>query len=243
MSSDPIMVFHKENLDSCLQKLGKEYRRLVGKGMPAELILVGGAAVLTSYGFRESTYDVDAIIQAASAMRDAINSVGDEMGLPAGWLNEDFTQTNSFSPRLSEFSSYYKTFSNVLQVRTVRAQYLVAMKLASAREYKNDLSDIIGILLEHQRKGAPLTWAQIDQAVQDLYGSWNKISPDARAFIQRAVAAEDYERLYAECRQGEQDAFTLLAGFDETYPEVLREANLKDILAKARAKRDQNGSS
>ena len=52
----------------------KEYKKMGGKAMPAELILIGGAAVIANYGFREMTTDIDAIIHAASVMKDAINS-------------------------------------------------------------------------------------------------------------------------------------------------------------------------
>ncbi|MEE0697455.1 MAG: DUF6036 family nucleotidyltransferase, partial [Oscillospiraceae bacterium] len=73
MSSD----FNKSGMDNYLKELAKEYRRMVGKNMPAEIVLVGGAAILANYGFRESTQDIDAIITAASAMKDAITVVGD----------------------------------------------------------------------------------------------------------------------------------------------------------------------
>lgn len=66
-------TFTKENLDHYLKELAKEFRRQNGKSMPAEIILIGGAAVIIHYGFRETTYDMDAIIHAASSMKDAIN--------------------------------------------------------------------------------------------------------------------------------------------------------------------------
>ena len=116
--------------------------------MKAVITLIGGAAILANYGFRDNTYDVDAIIQASSAMKDAINRVGDKFGLPNGWLNADFTGTSSYSPKLTTFSTYYMTFSNVLTVRTISGSYLVAMKLMASRQYKNDISDIVGILQE-----------------------------------------------------------------------------------------------
>jgi hypothetical protein len=47
----------KENLNEYLKELAKEYRRRSGKAIPAEIILIGGAAVLASYGFRDLTYD------------------------------------------------------------------------------------------------------------------------------------------------------------------------------------------
>ena len=146
--------------------------------MKAEITLIGGAAILANYGFRDSTYDVDAIIQASSAMKDAVNRVGDKVGLPNGWLNADFTRTSSYSPKLTTFSTYYKTFSHVLTVRTISGAYLVAMKLMAGRQYKNDISDIVGILQEQENRGQPLTMGQITQAVESFRGAhkpyWSK---------------------------------------------------------------------
>ena len=42
---------------------------------------------------------------------------------------------------MPEIPKYYKTFSNVLQVRTISAEYLIVMKLMAGRQYKNDLSN------------------------------------------------------------------------------------------------------
>ena len=61
--------FTKENLDQYLKELAKEYRKRSGKNTPAEIILIGGASVVINYGFREMTYDADAIITASSYMR------------------------------------------------------------------------------------------------------------------------------------------------------------------------------
>lgn len=90
MSSENTNYFTKENLDEYLKELGREYRRLMGKSMPAEIILIGGAAIIANYGFRDMTTDVDAIIRAASSMKDVINRVGDKFNLPNGWLNARF---------------------------------------------------------------------------------------------------------------------------------------------------------
>ena len=162
--------FTKENLDYYLKELAKEFRKRNGKNTPAEIVLVGGAAILANYGFREMTYDIDAVITASSAMKEAVNTVGDRLGLPNGWLNADFKNTSSYSPKLSQYSKYYRTYSNVLNIRTISAEYLVAMKLMSGRRYKKDLSDIIGILSEQERRGEPLSYRQIDCAVRNLYG-------------------------------------------------------------------------
>ena len=129
-------LFTRDNLDSCLKELAKEFRKINGSRIPAEIILIGGASVLINYGFREMTYDMDAIIQASSSMKDAINHVGDRLGLPNGWLNTDFMKTSSYTPKLIQYSKYYKTFSNVLRVRTVSAEYLIVMKLMAGDNIK-----------------------------------------------------------------------------------------------------------
>lgn len=239
MSTDGF--FTKDNLDHCLRALGKEFRRLNGKSMPAEIILIGGAAVLANYGFREMTYDIDAVIQAASSMKEAINTVGDSLGLPNGWLNSDFTQTRSYSPKLSQFSVYYKTFSNVLTVRTISGEYLVAMKLMSCKQYKNDISDIVGILREQKEQGKPIAMSDIDKAVTNLYGSWDNMPDEAQKLAERILSSNNLEKLYQQYRYEEKSNKDALVKFEEDYPGVTKEDNLQDIIAnlKARKNKDQ----
>ena len=92
--------FTKENLDRYLKELAREFRKRNGKSMPAEIILIGGASIVINYGFREMTYDMDAIISASSSMKDAINHVGDKYGLPNGWMNGNVMNTASYRPRI-----------------------------------------------------------------------------------------------------------------------------------------------
>ena len=100
MSSEKQIEFTKENIDTYLKEVAKEYRKQIGKNMPAEMILIGGASVLVNYGFRDMTTDIDAVIQAASVMKDVINRVGDRYDLPNGWLNQDFVRTESYSTKI-----------------------------------------------------------------------------------------------------------------------------------------------
>ena len=46
-------------------------------------------------------------------------------------------QTSSYSPKPDEHSEYYKTFSNIVTIRTVRAEYLIAMKLCAGRQVQS----------------------------------------------------------------------------------------------------------
>ena len=220
----------KENLDSYLKAVAKQFRKLNGKTMPAEITLIGGASILVNYGFRDSTYDVDALIQASSSMKDAINYVTDTMGLPNGWLNEDFKNTKSYTPRLVNYSKYYRTFSNVVTVRTITGEYLVAMKLMAYRQYKHDISDIVGVLREQQKAGDPLSYERIEKAVTDLYDGWENLPADAQTMIRSILDNEDLDALFEAYENEEAAAKDALLIFEDQYPDVLKEDNLTDIL-------------
>lgn len=237
MSADKPIT--KENLDDYLKELAKEFRKKNGTKVPAEIILVGGASVLINYGFRDVTYDMDAIIQSSGAMKDAINIVGDRLGLPIGWINTDCVNTDSYTPRLVEYSKYYKTFSNILQVRTISSEYLVAMKLMAGRQYKNDLSDVVGILIEQEERGEPLALEKIKKAVIRLYDSYDRIPNDSREFIEAIYKKEDLRAFYDQCRASEIKNKDVLMDFQEEYPGVLNKNNLADILKKAREKQQR----
>ena len=237
MSADKPIT--KENLDGYLRELAKEFRKKNGNKMSAEIILIGGASILINYGFREMTYDMDAIIKSSGAMKEAINTVGDRLELPVGWLNTDFANTKSYTPRLVEYSKYYKTFANILQVRTVSAEYLVAMKLMAGRQYKNDLSDIVGILIEQEERKKPLSFEVIQKAIVDLYDSYDKVPEDSRVFMEAIYNKEDLHDFYRQCREIEQENKDTLVGFQENYPGVLNGDNLADVLKAARAKKQE----
>ena len=235
--------FTKENLDYYLKELAKEFRKRNGKNMPAEIVLVGGAAILANYGFREMTYDIDAVITASSAMKEAVNTVGDRLGLPNGWLNADFKNTSSYSPKLSQYSKYYRTYSNVLNIRTISAEYLVAMKLMSGRRYKKDLSDIIGILSEQERRGEPLSYQQIDCAVKNLYGGWDNISEYAIQVLKAALNSENLKKLFMEQEREEKLSKQVVLQVQKYEGEKVKESNVDEIIQKAlRKKRDDTNA-
>lgn len=229
--------FTKENLDYYLKELAKEFRKRNVRNTPAEIILVGGAAILANYGFCEMTYDIDAVITASSAMKEAVNAVGDRFGLPNGWLNADFKNTNSYSPKLSQYSKYYRTYSNILNIRTISAEYLVAMKLMSGRRYKKDLSDIVGILSEQERIGKPLSYQQIDYAVRNLYGGWENISEYAIQLLKAALDSENLTELFREQEQGEALSKQVVLRVQKYEKENVDESNVDVIIQRALIKK------
>ena len=201
MSTENNTVFTRENLDLYLKELAKEYRKLSGKSTPAEIILIGGAAILERYGFRDMTTDVDAIIRAASSMKEAANRVRDRFDLPVGWLNADFMQTDSYTPKLIEHAVYYKTYSNVVTIRTVAAEYLIAMKLRSLRTYKHDYSDVVGIIKEQIEKKERIPIDKIQQAYQTLYEQ--ALTPEMYNYVKSVCENDNIEDLFYQTVRSE----------------------------------------
>ena len=222
--------FTKNDIDLYLKEVAKEYKKKSGRNIHAEIILVGGASVLINYGFRQMTTDVDAMYEAASSMRDAINSVGDKYDLPNGWLNTDFINTNSYTPELRKFATYYKTFYQVVDVYTITAEYLIAMKLRSGRLYKNDLSDVLGILTEHKKAGNEISLDQIQRSTINLYGSWQSISEQSREFIESMLKDDKYCDQYEEIRKQEIEKKDALLIFEGNYPKAVNNSNVDEIL-------------
>jgi len=231
--------FSKDSLYLYLKELGKVFRKLNGTQMPAEIVLVGGGAILANYSFREMTTDLDAIIQASSVMKEAILRVSDKYDLPPNWLNTDFRLTDSYSDKLEEVSIYFRTFSNVLTVRTVAAEYLIAMKLMSGRRYKNDLSDIAGILWEHEQNAAPITKAAIENALEKLY---TRPLPDtSKQLLDDIFCSGDYEGVYKELRTSEKTAKEILLELDKNHPSEMKKDNINNIIDSALKKLEGKG--
>lgn len=231
--------FTKENLNEYLKELGKEFRKRNGKTTPGEIILIGGAAVLANYGFRDMTTDMDAIISASSAMKEAISAVADKYNLPFDWLNTDFKKTDSYSYKLVEHSSYYKTFANILVIRTVKAEYLIAMKLVAGRIYKKDLSDIIGICMEENEAGNTITYEAIDEAMLELYGGWDKVEPEAIKVLNQALQGENLQYYYDDKREWEKENKEKLIEFGGKPSDLFKEDNFEYVISQAEKIKNQ----
>lgn len=157
--------YDRRDIENLLFQLSKELKKEFGRKARFEIIVVGGASVLINYDFRKSTTDIDGFLSNSYSMKDAIRRVADNNGISAEWLNSDFVNTKSYSTKLLLYSKPYKTFNQVLSVRTIKDEYLIAMKLMSGRLYKNDFSDIRGILNANPQ----IQRNDIVSAIKDLY--------------------------------------------------------------------------
>lgn len=231
--------FTRDNIDFFLKEVAKEYRKLAKK-MPAEVILVGGASVIINYGFRKLSYDIDADVRASDAMKQAVNKVTDEHNLANGWLNSDFKNTASYSSKIREVSIHYRTFSNIVEFRTISAEYLIAIKLMSGRQYKNDLSDVVGILYEQQQKGEPIPLEKIKEAFEFLYEKdWNLMPESSQSVLLSAAASNDLLDVFNQIKQMELSNKEFIEGFQVKYPDVLCANNVDDVINAAKKAADK----
>lgn len=228
--------FTKENIDFYLIQLAKEYKKINKYRTPIEIVIIGGGAVLTNYSFRNVTYDIDAIFQAESGFKQAINNLSDKLNLPTGWLNSDVRKTESYSPKIIQYSKFYKQFYQILNVRTITGEYLIAMKLKSAREYKRDRSDVVGIINEELKNGNQISIDNINQAFCNLYGYLNLMPESSKLFIDEIMKENDFEKLYLKITKEENITRSNLIKFESDYPTILKESNLDEILTKLKEK-------
>lgn len=171
----------KEEIEKIFFDIAKELKKkLKGKKFSYELVIVGGASILLNYSFRMSTVDIDCVDVNDALMNEIIGEIGDKYHLPVGWINTDFLKTNSYTPKLIQYSSFYKSYSNdTLIVRTIKDEYLIAMKAVAARKYKNDYSDIYGIIKENSN----LSLEKILNAIKQLYGEKIQIDSNMIDFL------------------------------------------------------------
>ena len=76
-------------MDKALTRLGRLLRE---RRVAGEIAVFGGAAIVLGFDFRSATQDVDAMItQGHGQVVKAQQEVGDDLGLPPNWLNEQGT--------------------------------------------------------------------------------------------------------------------------------------------------------
>lgn len=220
--------FNRSSIDHYLYLVAREYKKANRTGPEAEVIIAGGAAVIMNYNFRDSTTDIDSIISAASSMREIINRIGDENGLQTGWLNDDFRNTSSYSEKLAECSRFYKRFCNCLNVRTVSAEYLIAMKARADRTYKHDLSDIVGIIKEHQEMKKDMNLPLVEDAYKKLYGEGMPVKVAER--LKGIFECSDLEELFYSMQSEEKANRQAALRAIEKYGEEVNDKNIDGFI-------------
>lgn len=122
------MPLSSADIRAAFDALSDEFRR---GGDRAEIIVVGGAAVVLLFQARETTKDVDALflLPEAARIRDAATHVAAQLDLPADWLNDG---AKGYMVGLTTGELLYESPS--LTVRAASLPQLLAMKLAAWRD-------------------------------------------------------------------------------------------------------------
>ena len=219
----------KTKLDNYFNELAKIYKKK-SHGYVFEFVLVGGASILVNYNFRDATNDIDAFFLPSADIKDAINAVSEKFSISTNWINNDFQNTKSFSDKLPTFSAYYKTYKNIITVRTIKDEYLIAMKLMSGRKYKNDISDIVGIISSARANGNDISFQMIDTAINNLYGNWDKIDKEMIDVLNLILKTKNLKELYEDTIKEENSSKQQLLDFNNKYENTINESNIDDIL-------------
>ena len=217
----------KENADLYFYELAKEYKKKTR--FPLEIILVGGGAILLKYNFRIMSIDYDGLFSYKDDyVKQCIYNVAEKLKIPSDWLNDDFIKSDSYTPKIRQYSTFYKTYSNLINVRVVEREYLVAMKLMSGRHYKHDLSDIVGIIMEENNKN-PITKRDVETAITNLYGEDAHISDEMNVFLDSVFNNPDLATLYDQISNQEQTIRNELTVLEQEGVAV-RRSNIKDVV-------------
>lgn len=163
-------------------------------------------------------------------MKDAASIVRDKHNLSNEWFNSDFKNTKSYSPKLVQYSKHYRTYSNIVDIRTISGEYLIAMKLMAGRPYKNNLSDTAEIVAEHQKRGMPISKESIMNAINELYNDSSQISDASLAFLEQIYQTQNIDQLIQERKAYEKRTKNTLLSFEKNYEHILNDNNLHDIL-------------
>jgi len=108
--------------------LSEEFKR---REQRADIVIVGGAALVLLFHARESTKDVDAyfVKPEAALVREAAEAVADRLNLPGDWLNDG---AKGYFVGISAGRVLHD--SQELTVRAASIEQLLAMKLSAWRD-------------------------------------------------------------------------------------------------------------
>lgn len=194
----------KENISEYLSALGKAYRKYNGKRQPVDIFFVGGANILINYNFRHMSSDLDGYFRGAGgSFNDAVRKVANDNNLDIKWLNDDFKNTSTFSTKIPKYSDRYREFGNCVTCYTLKPEALITMKLMSAREYKTDLSDAIGVIKEERDKGNNIDLDNLSSIRDDLYGKDSQWPNISNKLINTLKQKQNIDKLFTDISQSE----------------------------------------
>jgi hypothetical protein len=123
--------------DRAIEALTRLGGQLAAAGLIGDVYLVGGAAMVLAYHADRMTHDIDAVFAPTADIYRAAQIVGDELGLPRGWLND---AAKGFVPGADPDAIRVLDLPGV-RVTAASPEFLLGMKLLAARP-EQDRDDI-----------------------------------------------------------------------------------------------------
>lgn len=170
-----------------LRKLGAELGR---QGLQGEILLTGGAAMCLVHSARDMTKDIDALYEPKEEINHLAQRIAEEEGLPEDWLNDSVKGFVSADAPTEDFMAL-----DGLKITTVSPEYLLAMKLMSARYGEKDSEDILFLM----KKLGINTVEAAGEVVTKFYPA-NRILPKTMYMIEECI-----ERLQGPTREPNLD--------------------------------------
>lgn len=169
-----------------LKALGRLGELAIEEGVTVELCIYGGAAMLLSYGNRDITKDVDALIRPSETGFRLARTVGVELGLPEGWLNDHVKQYIAPKEGLRDLPWE----APGIRLTAPTASYLLALKALACRRalpgFEGDIADLRFLITKLDISSV----AQIQEHI-DRYYPDDVISSDDVELLERLIDEVD----------------------------------------------------
>ena len=168
-------MLSREKILECLRQIGEA---LSIQSLHGEILLAGGAAMCLVHSARDATKDIDALYEPKDVINRIAAKIAEQENLSASWSNDSVKGFIGPNAPIEEFIAF-----EGLLVNTVSADYLLAMKLLSARYGEKDYDDIRFLMNK-------LEINTVDQAydvVQTYFGQ-NRILPKTGYIIEEIIA-------------------------------------------------------
>ena len=134
-----MIAITKALLIRALTRMGELAQR---EGTKLEVCIYGGAVMMMAYDTRGITKDVDAVIQPSELGWKLVRQVGEELGMPEDWMNDDVRQF--VAP--AEQTRVLPWDAPGIALTAPTAGYLLAMKALACRQplpgFQGDFDDL-----------------------------------------------------------------------------------------------------
>ena len=116
------------------------------------------------------------------------------------------------------------------------------MKMISARQYRNDLSDIVGILLFAMQNNNPIAYRTIENAIIELYDSTKNIKSEVIERVKKYSSMNESELSdeYSKIKEDENKTLEDLQDIDNKYKGVVNEASVDTVIAALRRRENKS---